>query len=61
VEHERLELSSTVQNFQDKPPMMGSQAFDTTKDEKEIKKLKRQLEFFKKQEKDLLAQINKPM
>ncbi len=61
VEHERLELSSTVQSFQEKAPVTNNKAFDTVKEEKDIKKLQRQLEFFRRQEKDLLAQLNKPL
>lgn len=61
VEHERLELSSTVQSFQEKAPVINSPAFDTNKEEKEVSKLRRQLKFFQKQEKELLAQISRPL
>jgi len=65
VEHERLELSRTAQAYEDKVPIMGSQAFDAIHDEKELgtledknKKLKRQLEFLQKRERELLGQVN---
>lgn len=68
VEHERLEISRTVQAFQEQAPVMGSHAFDVVHDENELmkledknKKLKRQLEFMQKRERELLGQLNKPL
>lgn len=68
VEHERLELSRTVQAFQEQAPVMGSHAFNVVHDENELlkledknKKLKRQLEFLQKRERELLSQLNKPL
>lgn len=65
VEHERLDLSRTVQALENEVPVMGSKAFDVVHDENELlkledknKKLKRQLEFLQKRERELLGQLN---
>lgn len=68
VEHERLDLSSTVQNFQEQAPILGSNNFNVVHDENEVnkledrnKKLRRQVEFLQKRERELLSQIGKPL
>lgn len=68
VEHERLEISRTVQSFEEKAPVMGSHDFNVIHDENELmkiedknKKLKRQMEYLQKRERELLSQLNKPL
>ena len=68
VEHERLEISRTVQAFQEQSPVMGSEAFKEVHDKNELlkledknKNLKRQVEYLQKRERELLSQLNKPL